>query len=801
MTDEPQIPRRLLVAVALVAAAMLGLELQLTRVFSVLFYYHFSFFSVSLVMSGLAFGGLLAARWDLGALPAAAFDERLARLAAAFAAGTLAAVWYLGTSRAVAPYWFPYAGEHYTPPTLSVVLPVAVVFLPGLTAAGAFLACAFARREAWVPRLYAADLLAAAAACLLAVPLMRVVQGPGGLMVPVALAAAAGLVMRPGRAARGVAAGALIVAAGVAGVTAWSGPGSAGLAASVRRAFVLERWNEHSRVVLSGGGTDLYAVIDKSAGTALVPPAARAPGAPPPRDPAWTEGVKHLAYRLGRPLERTAVIGVGGGRDVLAAVASGARHVDGYELNGLLLEVLRDVASRWNDLARWPEVTLVHDEARVAIARSGRRYDVIQASQIDTWAATASGGMVLAENGLYTVEGWRSLFGALGERGVLTMGRFYVPHEPAEAQRLVALAAQVLEDEGVGDPRQHVALLADRNPLPSATILVSRAPFTSDEVARLRAIAAAEDLAPLVLPDAAPLDPTMHALLDPTRRAATIAASRFDLSPPTDLRPYFFLFHRPGEIDLLGRGERGLYAEATTTAVRVLVLLAGLTAVFAVAVFALASWMLPAPDVAPRQRGVYRWSLVYFLGIGLGYVLVQLGLHQRLIVVLGHPTASLVVVLAAMLVGSGAGARASAALFAPARFTRAWLVILAALLASLAAFPAVPALEAVHTGGLRAATVALWVGAVGFVLGFGFPLGVRLIAPTGARAVQQGWAVNGAASIAGGGAAAILSVGLGSHAVLAAGAACYALVLVAGRRAQALAAVDPDLLPRAPVAP
>jgi hypothetical protein len=117
----------------------------------------------------------------------------------------------------------------------------------------------------------------------------------------------------------------------------------------------------------------------------------------------------------------------------------------------------------------------------------------------------------------------------------------------------------------------------------------------------------------------------------------------------------------------------------------------------------------------------------YFLAIGFGYILVQLGLHQRLTLILGHPTLAL-------------------------------------------------------AGGIT--------GVVGFVLGFGFPLGVRLVAPAGERAVQKMWAVNGAASIAGSSLAALLGLTLGCRAVLIGGFVFYALAALCGTKAQSV--VEPS---------
>src|SRR5262249_29988416 len=161
---------------------------------------------------------------------------------------------------------------------------------------------------------------------------------------------------------------------------------------------------------------------------------------------------------------------------------------------------------------------LIHDEARVGIAHSGQRYDVIQASLIDTWAATASGGFVLSENAIYTREGWRVFLEHLSDTGIVTMTRWYIADAPAETHRLVALAAASLEDIGLRDASSHIVLLrSDRNDEPMAfgrrkirsicTILVSKAPFSAEEVQRLRDYADQTGGEVMVAPDVQPTNP------------------------------------------------------------------------------------------------------------------------------------------------------------------------------------------------------------------------------------------------------------------------------------------------------
>src|SRR5260221_9011930 len=60
----------------------------------------------------------------------------------------------------------------------------------------------------------------------------------------------------------------------------------------------------------------------------------------------------------------------------------------------------------------------------------------------------------------------------------------------------------------------------------------------------------------------------------------------------------------------------------------------------------------------PPHRGV-RAFLLYFLFIGAGYILIEVGLIQKFVLFLGHPTYALAVGVFSMLISTGAGSFAS----------------------------------------------------------------------------------------------------------------------------------------------
>lgn len=755
---------------------MLLVEITVTRLFSVAFFHHYSFFAVSLVMAGLAIGGIAVSRWNVRDSGEGSFASRMAALALLFSFGiVIAALQFGGGAVSDADL------------DLGSVALQAVIFLPGLVAAGAFLAAAFARRTEWIDRLYAADLAAAAAACLGAIWLMRVVQGTATLLIPAALAALAAALLSDRSAFKLLCWVTLAAALAGAGANVASGGSFLRL---TDRPFHFEQWNEHSRIVLQEyhAPTEHRILIDRSAATPLRQVSqAQADGAEAIL-PDWRRSATYMAYQLGRDLDRVAVIGVGGGDDLIPPLQLGAASVDGYELNGIIIDLLANEYADFNALAARPELELIHSEARVGIKHSGRQYDLIQASLIDTWAATASGGFLLSENGLYTAEGWDVFLDALSSDGILTMTRWYVSSSPAETQRLVALAAEALSRRGIAEPADHVLLVGQEalgvagvedGIIGRATILVSKSPFRPGELQRFEDSVESEGFLALAAPGGTN-DPVIGELLDHSTRDAAIAGSEFDISPPTDARPYFFLQLRPADVLGLGSQDYGPVTEITINGVRVLMVLAALAAVFAAIVLTLAGFSLPSLSASSGSRRTYRLMSLYFFGIGMGYILVQLGLHQRLILILGHPTLVLSVVLFWMLLGTGAGAYLSGRLFPDDKLHRAWFAISAGLAVLVVLFPRIDILEEINSGILRSLTAGALLAVVGLLLGFAFPVGVRIVGRTGEWAIQKMWAVNGAASIAAAALSALIGISLGSRAVISAGLAFYLITTLAG---------------------
>src|SRR5262249_17987299 len=148
------------------------------------------------------------------------------------------------------------------------------------------------------------------------------------------------------------------------------------------------------------------------------------------------------------------------------------------EINPIIADdVMRD---RFRDFSGGiytnPRVQIAVDDGRSFVRRASERYDVIQASLVDTWAATAAGAYTLTENTLYTVDAFNDYLDHLTDDGVLTITRWVF-----DGLRLVSLAQEACASRGWSAAERLMIVRHDR----VATFLLKRSPFTPAEIAHL----------------------------------------------------------------------------------------------------------------------------------------------------------------------------------------------------------------------------------------------------------------------------------------------------------------------------
>ena len=809
MTSDPRSVRagaRTFAGLFLVTLSTLAYQLLLTRTFSVTMYYHFAFVAISVTMFGMAVGALV-----VFLRPAVFVPERVSRhLAIASAAFAVAIVLSYLTHLAI-----PFLIEPSLVSAYAIALTYAALAVPFICG-GVVVSLALTRFPAQVSGLYAVDLAGAALGCLLVGPFLRLADAPTAVLATAAVTACAAVLfaseMPQVAAARGrrtLPRGCTVLALALTAAAVSDGVAARQNAAWLRLIWVkgqyearplVEKWNSFSRIRVignpervvkpSGWGLsstlpadrtahELHLDIDSYAGTELT-----AFHGDPEEVVHLKYDVTNIAHYL-RPGSRVIVVGTGGGRDVLSALAFNQTRVTGVEINeGIIDLVNRRFGDFTGHLDRDPRVRFVNDEARSFIARLQDRADIIQISLIDTWAATASGAFVLTENSLYTVDAWRIFLDHLAPRGILTVSRWYYADRPGEVYRLATLASTTLMQMGASRPGDHYAIVRARPagsgdaPDGVGTMLVSRDPLSSRDLDVLESVASRMNFEVVQSPRHS-ADDTFADIASGDRLRDAIARNPLNISAPTDNTPFFFHMLRLRDVFNTARWHDQGIVRFNMTAV-------GVLGVLLVTVTVLTASCILLPLLLSARRNDFEGAaahLLFFAAIGFGFMLVEISQVQRLTIFLGHPVYSLSVVLFSLLLSSGAGSLSTATLKAGADNRRSELARLLLLVIVLVAFggitpAAIRHYEAASTPIRIAISVAILL-PIGFFMGMAFPIGMGRALREAPSMAPWLWGVNGAASVCASVLVVVIAIGAGISTAFWAGTLCYVIALMA----------------------
>ena len=485
-----------------------------------------------------------------------------------------------------------------------------------------------------------------------------------------------------------------------------------------------------------------------------------------------------LPYRL-RPGARVLVLGGGGGYDVLQALQLGARGVDVVDPNPQRIGLVRDGFARYaGDLYRDPRVRVHVADARGFIRANDDRYDMIVLAQDASSTAGGAGVQAVAEDYTATVEALRAYYAQLAPGGLLAITR-WEKQPPRDALKLFATAVAALRAEDVPAPGQQLLLLRNWD---AATLLLRRGPFDADEIATVRAFADELGFDPVHFPGMRAGEANRFhvlardevrigtaALLSPYARAY-LDAYKFDIAPARDDRPYFGNFFKwttlPELWRLRGQGSAVLLDSGYLLLVAALVQALPWT-------FALVLLPLLALPRARADTHVVRWrAAVYFTGLGLAFLLIEIACLSRLTLLVGHPLLAIGAGLAGFLLFAGAGSACAQGWLArgtrpiPALSRRAVLAIAAALTWHLLAFALALRLGAAWSPLARMGLGLLTIAPLAFAMGLPFPLGLTRLARTAPAFVPWAWGLNGCASVIAAIAALLLAIEVGLSATL-----------------------------------
>ena len=734
--------RRLLFAgIFLIALSGLVLEVSITRIFSAAIWYHFAFVAVSVALVGLGASGLVV-------------QHRVKQLKGKWAENlTIYSAWGIAIFVPITLFVMHALASQVIYLPLFMILFSVPFFLVGIIISAAFNAFASV-----AGRLYAADLIGASVGALLVVLFLVLIGGEGATLTVGLIAAIAGTVFsRIAKNTKKTIVSLMFVGFAISLIflnhatqifaiptdpTAQKDlpiylrehPGSK---------IVKTEWNSFSRIDVVEGGTGgeglvAKVFIDGGAGTNII---------------SWDGNIEsrqelstwmqYLPFKMMQD-PKVLVIGSGGGRDVVAALVSGSNDVTSVEINPIIYETVKSYGDRAGNVYSHEFVRSYVDEGRSFITRSSEKYDIIYVPFVDTWASVSSGGLSVSENFLYTLEGFQQYYDHLTETGKIVTVRWLI-----DAPRFISTYAKLLEQYGIPQDQLHrhlVMVTSDSYTQdPSVTMVVfSKSPFTDEEIRFLSQSFSQYDYKPILVPGQIMREPYSGLLNGEVNLNQFYDMFETKVYPVTDDNPYFLSFEKPvpAAVEVL------LYASV------------GIVAIFLLVPFVWMKRRAQGEEISKKKSEIGIATVIpYFAALGVGFILIELALLQKLILLMGNPTMTFALLLFTLLISSGSGSLLSSRI---AKNNMRNLVFVIGAIAGLGILyilflPSIIYSTIAEPIEIKAVVSIAVLAPIGFLMGMPLPTGMRLLKVHRPDYIPWMWAINGAFSVLG----AVLAIALG----------------------------------------
>lgn len=487
------------------------------------------------------------------------------------------------------------------------------------------------------------------------------------------------------------------------------------------------------------------------------------------------------------------IIGVGGGRDVFMAATHRATEILGAEINpGIFAELsaggkLYDYSGR---IYTAPGANILNVDGRHLVKKMPPgSFDLIVLNGVDTFSGLSTGAYAYAESYLYTKEALKDYLQIIGEDGFINFNRWLFPGWPRETLRLFAIALQALKETGATEPWNHIMIGSHQR---WSLVLIKKTPLTSTERTTIKNYFQEHDTS-MVFPTQNWKNPdgSINGYFDYYAEMFSEGHENvfarfypFDISVISDDNPFFYKYYKfnPSQfLNIAAHHHTGTIIFLTQTLVLI-------QALFFIILF------IFLPLLISKRKGINElpqkavaYFVIFFGCLGSGYMLIEIALMQKFVLLLGNPIYSISVTLSVLLISSGLGS-----LFLPVlenKLKTSKNVLMAAafssfmVLAFIILFSSQISNQLMHLSfGLRILAVCLFIAPLGACLGVFFPAGIQLISKNHNDTIAWAWALNGGFSVLGSIMAIILAQFWGFNNVLLLAAAVYLLAVLSYRR-------------------
>jgi hypothetical protein len=480
---------------------------------------------------------------------------------------------------------------------------------------------------------------------------------------------------------------------------------------------------------------------------------------------------------------RVLILGAGTGNQVEQAIYFNAKEITAVEPDQALTSLLYSKFSKKGySTYNHNRVILNSISPRTHLMKSKQTYNLIVLPIIGSFGGS-SGLFALQEQYILTKEAFNNMWQRLNDNGVISIAT-YIDYPYRKPLKLLATIAEVLEDEGINNPVDYIAAIKNWNTI---SITIKKSKISPGEANRIRDFCAQMNFDPVILPDIKKeeqrrynklQDNSFYSYIDQIfssreAREKLYSQNTFNVNPATDNQPYFSQFLQWKSITQMIE----LFGADAVPFFEIGYLLLYITLVQTV-LLAIILIILPLFKLG-WSGGGRAWSLIYFSGLGLGYMFIEIIFIQRFTLYFGNVVYAAAAVVSLMLIASGVGSFISQrynAIHKNLLVTISIVVLL--LILHLIFLSPILKLTIGFDLNLKIFLAGLLIVPAAFLMGFPFPLGLRLVSQTNAAHVPWAWGINGSVSVISAVLAIIVAVELGFVWVMIFAASAYSLSLI-----------------------
>ena len=461
------------------------------------------------------------------------------------------------------------------------------------------------------------------------------------------------------------------------------------------------------------------------------------------------------------------VIGPGGGKEVLTGLLDGINNITGIEINPDFVDIVKKYRNFNGGIySDFPNVNILIQEGRHYIKKSDQKFDLIMMALPSTEQLQNIDNFAMNENYLLTVEALKDYMKILTPEGRL----IFTVHNRWELIRLIVTSLTAFKEEGISytDAINHFIIVSqDYDP----TIVIKKEAFTQSEIVYIKNVISK---IPKELPPVTYLPYNLkeakntreNQLLKSLKKGMSlkdyINKDPNDISPVRDDSPYFY------------KAKRGITNDYFW-------LLMG------VVFFNLMAVIIPYSVIKKKIKNADAKALllpvIIFMGIGVGFMILEISLFQKFILYLGSPTISLSILLGSLLVGMGFGSYFSKKIFKDYSLIKIILFAgLAIILFGILLFTIIPVIfNKLLAYGLtiRAIVSIVSVFPLGFFLGIPFPTAIQMLNYENLKKyIPWMYGINGTMTVLGSVLAVIISMISGFTVSFYVGLSFYAIIFI-----------------------